>query len=193
MRSTASGVSYLLPSPEYVGHGSYAPRVLVETLGLYKLSLSLVSSHSSDRVAHVSPSLHASCAPPFITVASRCGCSAGFLPDERASCTPCPSFTSSAPGSPSCDVCAVGRYRLEPNVPASPETCVLCPPHVDCEWNSTLATWQLHAAYWRVSSRSTTLYSCTHWRSNRTHSCKGGMHAGRDGDGYCAEGYRGPL
>ena len=120
-------------------------------------------------------------------------CDAGMVFDEsRGSCVVCPPSTSSVAGATSCDVCMPDRYRRDAVTAATTSSCVACPEGTSCGWNTTLATLNLTAGWWRVSGSSTELHRCDSWGHGRS-SCAGGSWAGASGDGYCAEGFHGPL
>jgi hypothetical protein len=101
-------------------------------------------------------------------------------------------YTSSVAAATSCNVCMPERYRLNTATAASTTSCVACPEGANCGWNTTLATLNLTAGWWRVSGSSTEIHRCNSGGDGRG-SCSGGNHAAANGDGYCAEGFSGPL
>ena len=114
---------------------------------------------------------------------------------SRLFCTDCPSLTTSTAGSSECPMCVEGYYREEQLDGTGQISCAQClSPGGVCPTNTTLATVQLLPGYWRLSSRSATLYTCA---SDSTGTCAGGSDAGEPGEytgsGYCEPGHTGPL
>ena len=62
----------------------------------------------------------------------------------------------------------------------------------NCPANSSLAAVNLTAGFWRISDAATTASVCP-ISKEEPQPCAGGMNAGVDGEGYCSEGYYGPL
>jgi hypothetical protein len=119
-------------------------------------------------------------------------CPSGTVLDgETDTCVPCAPFTSSSAGATSCAFCAIDRV-LAQGLAASTASCLPCPPGAICGWNTTLATLNLTAGWWRVSGSTTEIHRCNSGGDGRG-SCSGGNHAAANGDGYCAEGFSGPL
>ena len=119
-------------------------------------------------------------------------CSTGTHQPERGepTCIPCPMGRYSVVGSPQCSICAEHHYR--PSADSLASYCTLCDAMlgVSCGLNSTTATINLTAGYWRHSTATIEIYRC---KSDGSWSpCSGGGDAGSDGNGYCADGYRGP-
>jgi len=127
----------------------------------------------------------------------KCICNDGFELDASGNrCRRCEvgqdslKATSNASGSAGCTICAVDYYRPNANSPAS--ACALCSAisGVYCPSNTTIETLFLNPGYWRHSSSTLETWYC---RNNGARSpCVGGDDAGRNGDGYCEEGYHGP-
>ena len=108
-----------------------------------------------------------------------------------AQCISCPRHTHNTVGAASCDICSIGRYRDSALVPASTAACKECPPDVTCELNTTLQTWHLKRATFRLSPHSQDLRACS--QKDDWTPCRGGRDAGVAGDGYCEDGHQGPL
>jgi len=194
-RDFSSGKTIILPPPTYVGRGAYAPSLAIEELGVYSLELFLVSPSVKHPIGNTHPEIRVSCQSGFVPDDGEraCGCPVGFVLDsESGSCNPCPSFTSSRIGQGSCNVCAPGRYRYSAQTQATTSSCKICPPSVECGWNTTLATWKLRPSFWRVSALSTDVRPCL-TVSNTSSPCAGGMNFSDNGDSYCADGFHGPL
>ena len=69
--------------------------------------------------------------------------------------------------------------------------CEACPALVTCSSGSTIEKWNLTAGWFRISNATSELHRCA---DDSTDSpCAGGATVGHDGDGYCAEGFHGPL
>ena len=69
-------------------------------------------------------------------------------------CAACPARQTSDAKHTSCE-CVEDYYRnVETNA------CELCPKHVDCAWNSTIADWRLKPGIWRSGALSTELRAC---------------------------------
>ncbi|KAL1507405.1 hypothetical protein AB1Y20_008247 [Prymnesium parvum] len=134
----------------------------------------------------------ATCPPGLVSTPDgrRCGCRAGYVPDEENACTACPVPTSSSPGSARCDICEQGAYRVSSVEPASVQTCLDCPDEATCAVNTTLRTLSLNPFYWRLSVEARRPVRCKSYGD--WSPCRGGDDPGRDGDGYCAPGYVGP-
>jgi hypothetical protein len=87
-------------------------------------------------------------------------------------------------------VCAEHHYR--PYANSTKSECVPCErvAGIVCSANTTVVTFNLTAGYWRHSTATAETQPC---KSDGSWTpCKGGANAGADGDGYCAQGYRGP-
>jgi hypothetical protein len=141
-------------------------------------------------VCHQCPSGHHQPAPGSSTCLP---CDAGMVFHEsRGSCVVWPPYTSSVAGATSCNVCMADRYRRDAATVATTSNCVACPEGTRCGWNTTLATLNLTAGWWRVSGSSTELHRCDSWGHGKS-SCAGGSWAGASGDDYCGEGFHGPL
>ena len=126
-------------------------------------------------------------------------CIRGFYASNhgQGQCTPCPYRLSSPPGAATCSVCDARFYLLnesaEPRelLEAPDQFCVACPFRgVTCGWNTTLATLDLDAGFWRLSPRSVTVSDCA--APLAAERCTGGVRAGDDGEGYCGSAYKGP-
>lgn len=122
-----------------------------------------------------------------------CACDVGFQLDENEGCAPCPLHTSSAGGDSECDVCAEGRY-LSVGAAASTDACAPCPDGAVCRRNTTLATLEVKAGYWRLSPLTSRIYACAPGASgradNRSTACWGGRESG---SASCAPGHQGPC
>ena len=120
---------------------------------------------------------------------------AGTYNDRRGgvnidACRPCSLGQDSVSGSGFCTFCAAGYYRPDADSPTT--TCTSCGgiPGIRCGSNATIAALNITARYWRHSTATLETHLC---KSDGSWSpCKGGADAGAEGDGYCAEGYRGP-
>eukprot|EP00966_Prymnesium_polylepis_P330637 7386260-Prymnesium_polylepis.1 len=119
-------------------------------------------------------------------------CSAGeYQPSTAAEgCKRCDLGQYSLNGSSACSICARGYYRTHADSPTT--ECSVCDTvrGVRCGSNSTTATLELKRGYWRHSTTTTTTYTCK--ADGPWTPCAGGLDTGDEGDGYCAEGYRGP-
>jgi len=105
-------------------------------------------------------------------------------------CKRCEVGQDSLDGSAACTFCASGYYRPRADSPA-----VECRPcstlrGITCGPNSTVATLELEEGYWRHSIIATRTYRCK--ADGAWTPCIGGANASDKGDGYCADGYRGP-
>eukprot|EP00966_Prymnesium_polylepis_P313944 7254705-Prymnesium_polylepis.1 len=119
-------------------------------------------------------------------------CSAGEHQPERgeATCIPCPTGRHAAVGSAQCSICAEEYYRPSADSPATECTACNAIPGVSCGLNATIATLNMTTGHWRHSTATAETFLC---RSDGSWTpCTGGADAGVDGDGYCADGYRGP-
>ena len=69
-------------------------------------------------------------------------------------------------------------------------TCEECPDGASCpvDGASTQNKLFIDAGYWRISADATQIHDCPF-----PNACVGGANFSREGDGYCAEGYEGPL
>ena len=97
---------------------------------------------------------------------------------------------NSSAASAECLYCAEGYYRQHTNSPAA--DCRPCSAvrGVSCGIDTTLATLQLAYAHWRHANATTQTWHCK--VEGSWSPCQGGAFSGAEGDGYCAEGYRGP-
>eukprot|EP00966_Prymnesium_polylepis_P116513 2692841-Prymnesium_polylepis.1 len=105
-------------------------------------------------------------------------------------CVTCQLGQSSQSGSAQCTLCAKGYFRQHAHLPAS--ECSSCDAirGVQCDGNATITTFNMTAGYWRHSTATAETHFC---KSDGSWSpCQGGADAGAEGNGYCAEGYRGP-
>ena len=120
---------------------------------------------------------------------------AGTYNDRRGgvnvdACRACPPGQDSTSGAYACTFCSEGHFRLTAN--SSATTCASCDVvrGVSCGRNTTTATFNLSQGYWRHSNQTRQTWRCKHlgdWSP-----CFGGVNAGHEGNGYCAEGYEGP-
>ena len=105
-------------------------------------------------------------------------------------CAKCDVGQNSSAGSAECTFCAKDHYRLHAHSRAA--DCQLCSTiqGVSCGVDTVLATLRLTHAYWRHTNATIQTHRC---KSDGSWSpCQGGASAGAQGDGYCANGYRGP-
>eukprot|EP00615_Pteridomonas_danica_P015791 CAMPEP_0114404630 /NCGR_PEP_ID=MMETSP0102-20121206/19743_1 /TAXON_ID=38822 ORGANISM="Pteridomonas danica, Strain PT" /NCGR_SAMPLE_ID=MMETSP0102 /ASSEMBLY_ACC=CAM_ASM_000212 /LENGTH=458 /DNA_ID=CAMNT_0001569507 /DNA_START=749 /DNA_END=2122 /DNA_ORIENTATION=+ len=113
-------------------------------------------------------------------------CPAGKFNQVTASstCDECSGDTYSTVGSTSCDLCLRNFYYADDG------ECKDCPHGVSCEGdgNSTQSLLKIDKNYWRVAEKSVDILSCP-----IDGACLGGRSFTDDGDGYCEEGYEGPL
>ena len=120
-----------------------------------------------------------------LSIESSVTCPAGYYfaaGSASLSCRACPLPTWSIAGSTSCPLCAAGYFYHQ-------ATCYECPSGAECAaGSSTLSALDLNRGYWRLSDASTEVLSCDSARM-----CEGGTIFSDGGDGYCAEGYAGPL
>jgi hypothetical protein len=119
-------------------------------------------------------------------------CPPGEYQSERgkAECRTCKEAQDSLSGSATCTLCADRYYRPHAHLPAV--ECVPCSTirGVACGSNATIHTLNLTQGYWRHSGGTNETHHC---KSDGSWTpCFGGADAGADGDGYCAQGYRGP-
>ena len=106
-------------------------------------------------------------------------------------CNNCLSRLSSYPGAKSCGICDKGFFRLDDQTNATQEACEPCfEKGAMCPKDTSLERVVVLPGFWRLSNRSREMTKCAGTSSERR--CKGGMHAGMDGDGYCSERYTGP-
>ena len=78
---------------------------------------------------------------------------------EEPVCTACRPGVAASPGSPTCDICAEGFFRLSAADDAS--SCVRCPETVvSCPRDATLETMELSAGWWRASNQSAEWHWC---------------------------------
>jgi hypothetical protein len=113
-----------------------------------------------------------------------------FQPEEGgAACVECKDSRNSSSGSAQCSVCAEGYYRPFANSSAAECTSCAALRGVSCASNATIETLRLAAGYWRHSTATRHTYLCK--ADGSWSPCVGGADAAADGDGYCADGYRG--
>ena len=126
--------------------------------------------------------------------ATRCdNCSAGSASGVAAtSCDLCEAPTSAASGASSCSICTASYYLENASRPASVANCKPCLSGFvhGCPAGTSIASVTLDAGFWRHSTATGQVKRCG--QSGSWSPCHGGSSAGIDGDGYCAEGYRGP-
>jgi hypothetical protein len=101
-----------------------------------------------------------------------------------SSCDECPGDTYSVAGSDICDRCLRFYYR------SLQGTCELCPEGSLCPTDgaSTQELLTIDKDVWRISATAVTLHACPF-----PEACTGGTLFVDEGDGYCNEGYTGPL
>ena len=99
-------------------------------------------------------------------------------------CGDCPGNTYSYSGATNCLLCLKGYYY------GLDGECYECPEGSSCttDGGSTQKLLLVEKNYWRISSVGYQVYSCPLKRS-----CQGGLNFTREGDGYCYEGFSGPL
>eukprot|EP00966_Prymnesium_polylepis_P004010 91731-Prymnesium_polylepis.1 len=124
-------------------------------------------------------------------------CRAGELQPEsgKGECRLCRGGQHSVIGSVECTLCAEGYYKDHEGSPAA--DCRSCNDNlmgVRCAQNTTVRSLMLLDGYWRHSTWTIETHRCKHdgdWTP-----CRGGIDAGRNGEGYCANetdgGYTGP-
>ena len=137
---------------------------------------------------------------------------------ELPVCSACAPGRAARPGSPGCNICAEGYFRL--TVADDASSCAACPLFaVHCPRDATLATMELSAGWWRASNRSAELHWCgeapgrvrfrlLNWLEGNSAGpvnlssaaaraiCRGGAFPsvdGRGADGSCAPNHLGPL
>ena len=107
-----------------------------------------------------------------------------------ATCSPCREGRDSLTGSAECDKCAAGYYR--PSADSSASECRSCGAiwGVSCGFDATIAAVNLTVGAWRHSNLTLETWTCKSmggWTP-----CRGGVNAGHEGNGYCADGHVGP-
>ena len=102
-------------------------------------------------------------------------------------CEDCPGDTSSLGGSTECDRCNKFFYR---ELEVQGGDCLNCPEGTTCDTDgaSTQEKLLIDPGFWRIQETSQIIYPCP-----IVHGCKGGVNFTMEGDGYCREGYTGPL
>jgi hypothetical protein len=118
-------------------------------------------------------------------------CAVGKCQSSRAAdeCKQCEIGQSSMRGSPNCTICDLGYYR--PQQTSSASKCSACDAKkMRRGFDTTIATLNLTRGYWRHSALTIDMHGC---KEDRVWTpCRGGANASSTGEGYCAEGYRGP-
>ena len=99
-------------------------------------------------------------------------------------CADCPGNTYSVSGATACQRCLRSFYWSVDN------ECVLCPDGTSCEEDggSTQISLAVISGFWRIDAGSTEIHDCP-----LPKACVGAANFSDGGDGYCAEGYGGPL
>mmetsp|Transcript_53830 Transcript_53830/g.159492 ORF Transcript_53830/g.159492 Transcript_53830/m.159492 type:complete len:407 (+) Transcript_53830:330-1550(+) len=114
-----------------------------------------------------------------------------YQPDPGAvECRACEVGKDSVSGAAQCTLCATDYCRPHGNSSAS--ECTVCSAirGVCCDNDTTIATLHLVRGHWRHSTATIKTYFC---KSDGSWTpCHGGGDVSTQGDGYCAEGYRGP-
>jgi len=135
-----------------------------------------------------------------------------FAENEGATkCAQCEPHTTSTEGGISCAMCSASFYLQDTSLSPSMRSCLSCPSGAFCPKNTTLATLYLQTGWWRISSKTDTLYECANSPSDCNvqalllHNCHvdatseqcrkcadssntpciGGQHVGFEGEGYC--------
>jgi len=125
-------------------------------------------------------------------------CPAGTFADNNIGsiqCPQCPFRLSSHGGRRSvCTFCDVGFFLNDTNVPSQslferPDNyCKNCPLNAECTTNTSLATLQISAGFWRDSLKASTIYKC-----QSSDVCKSSGHPQNNINDYCIENHSGPL
>lgn len=113
-------------------------------------------------------------------------CLAGYYASDSgsSSCKDCNGNRYSRSGSATCNLCLRSYYYSIDGL------CVSCPKGAVCsaDGDADQRKLTIDRHYWRVSSASVDLYECP-----LTGACKGGANFSEYGDGYCNDGYVGPM
>ena len=133
----------------------------------------------------------------ILTPDGNCVCNDGFEPEACGhGCRKCDAGQysrrprSDAVGSEGCTMCAEHYYRPDPHLPPSACTpCNMTLQGVRCGQNATIFTLSLEAGYWRHSAAALQTWRCA--RRGSWSPCRGGDHAGSEGEGYCQPGHVG--
>lgn len=139
------------------------------------------------RVSRKRPRRSRRCAFLFTTSRPRCR---HFILWLFGSGAGCPGVTYSVPGAAVCERCLRSFFYS-----TDMEQCLGCPEGASCseDGGSTTELLVLDKGYWRGDASSPVVYECP-----LSSACVGGdsFHGDRrllGGEGYCAEGYSGPL
>jgi hypothetical protein len=113
-------------------------------------------------------------------------CIAGTYANKAAAafCEDCPGDGYSSSGSTTCTLCnKVFYYSLDGQ-------CIRCPEGTSCptDGGSTLENLFIEENFWRIAADSPIILEC-----RLPDACVGGSNFTSNGDGYCKEGYTGPL
>ena len=105
-------------------------------------------------------------------------------------CSVCARPTTSVQGSSECSDCEENYYR--PLAASDAAKCTQCDAvrGLRCQYNATMASLTLARRWWRHSNATMQTWLCR--ASGSWTPCAGGTDTKGEGDGYCADGYRGP-